>query len=88
MKILSWFTYLAATAVVALLAVYLTLAALSLVRANHNLGRVAVQFEAVRDNTLGLSAALDSLNGASGALYDKLAAVDRNLAGIIRLLKS
>lgn len=84
--LLTRLTLLVVGAVVAVLAVYLILIAAALIRANRNLAQLVGGLEAIRDNTRPLKADLTTINGAAGALRDRLIRVDSHLQGIARRL--
>ena len=83
--LLTRLTLLSVSAVVVVLATYLILTAMALIRANRNLMKLVADLEATRDNTAPLSEDLTTINSAAVGLRDRLAAVDGHLVGIIRL---
>ncbi len=73
--------------VVAVLATYLILIAVALVRANRNLAKLVGGLEAIRDNTAPLETDLGAINNVAVTLRDGLLAVDEHLRTIIRLVR-
>jgi hypothetical protein len=73
-------------AVVAVLAGYLILIAVALIRANRNLAHLVGGLEAVRDHTMPLKADLATSNGAAVALRTRLVSLDSHLQGVARHL--
>lgn len=82
--LLTWLTLLVTSVVVAVLAVYLVLIAVALLRANRNLAKLVGGLEAIRDNTTPLAQDLSTINAAAGTLRNRLMAVDEHLRGIIQ----
>ncbi len=79
-------TLVVVAAVVAVLATYLILIAVALLRANGNLEKLVGGLTAIRDNTAPLKENLGTINGAAVALRDGLVRVDAHLQGIARHL--
>ncbi len=79
-------TLVVVAAVVAVLATYLILIAVALLRANGNLEKLVGGLTAIRDNTAPLKEDLGTINGAAVALRDGLVRVDAHLQGIARHL--
>ncbi len=73
--------------IVVVLAGYLVLIAVALLRANRNLDRLAGGLEAVRDNTASLGPDISTINDAAATLNDGLLRIDNHLKGVNRSLK-
>jgi HAMP domain-containing protein len=82
--ILTRLTLLLVTAIVAVLAVYLILIAVALIRANRNLAQLGAGLEAIRDNTKPLAQDLTTINNAAVILQKRLMTVDEHLRSIIK----
>ncbi len=85
--LLTRLTLFVVAGVVAVLAVYLILIAVSLIRANRNLARLVGGLEAIRDNTKPLAQDLSTINNAAGLLRNQLITVDEHLRGIIQAVR-
>lgn len=85
--ILVWLTLIVVGAVVVVLALYLSLIAVSLSRANRNLAQLVGGLTAIRDNTAPLTADLSSINSAAVALRDRLLSADGHLRAILQLAR-
>ena len=82
--LLTRLTLLLVTAIVAVLATYLVLIAVALIRANRNLAQLGDGLEAIRDNTKPLAQDLSTINNAAVILQNRLMTVDEHLRGIIK----
>ncbi|HEV2109118.1 MAG TPA: hypothetical protein VGR16_12715 [Thermomicrobiales bacterium] len=74
--------------IVVVLAGYLVLIALSLLRANRNLDKLAGGLEAVRDNTASLGSDISAINAAAATLNDGLSRIGSHLKGVNQSLKA
>lgn len=77
-------TYLAVALIVPVLAIYLILIAISLIRANSNLARLVKGLKAIRDNTAPLAQDLSTINSVATTLRSQLTAVDGHLRDVIQ----
>jgi len=87
LTVLTILTAVAVTIVVLVLAIYLSLIALALRKANRHAGSLATGLEAIQANTGPLPEHLTTINGALSTLLSGLDAVDQHLGGIARLLR-
>lgn len=86
-QLLTWITLVGTLAVVVVLATYLVLVAVALIRADRNLSALIEGLKAVRDNTGPLEHDLAAINDATVTLHDRLKAIDGHLVGIIGLVR-
>jgi hypothetical protein len=86
-KLLAALTLILTTAVIAVIATYLILIAVALIRANRNLAQLVEGLEAIRDNTRPLARDLGQVNDAAAALHNRLASVNDHLQDLIRLTR-
>ncbi len=83
-RFLTSVTLVLVTAIVGVLAVYLILIAVALIRANRNLAKLGDGLEAISNNTKPLSDDLSTINNAAVTLRNGLKAVDEHLRGLIK----
>lgn len=76
-------TYLAVALIVPVLAIYLILIAVSLIRANRNLAQLVKGLKAIRDNTDPLAQDISTINSVATTLRDQFTVVDRHLRDVI-----
>jgi hypothetical protein len=85
--VLTWITLAVLAVVVLVLATYLILIGVALMRANRNLKLLAGGLAAIQGHSQPLPAHLTTINGALVTLLHGLQSVDGHLAGIARLFK-
>jgi uncharacterized protein (DUF3084 family) len=86
-KLLTALTLILTTVVIAVIATYLILIAVALIRADRNLARLVEGLEAIRDNTRPLARDLGQVNDAAAALRSRLTSVKDHLQDLIRLTR-
>lgn len=85
--LLTRITFALVGVIVIVLAGYLVLIAVALIRANRNLEDLAGGLEAVRDNTAPLDTDISTINDAAATLHARLSLVNHHLHGVSRSLQ-